>query len=300
MREWTAGGRYRRTDLPPEVWTKLWGEGFRWVDDGPWRTLVDGPGLLTPERIRAATTEDAWTWVVLPEVDTTMRVAREYLAEGRGPVVVLADRQHRGRGRRGRSWMDIPGGSLTLSLGWLPDGNTDGPLTLAVGVAVAEVLEAATGVGIGLKWPNDGLVRERKVMGILAEAGRDPRPWVVVGVGVNVNGSAPPEVPDATTLETEAGRPFDRAALAVAVADGVAAVLRSWAEPLARDRWLARWRERSVTLGRPVEVIQDDQKWSGFAEDVDTAGLLLVRTPLGDLVPVAAGDVSLRPWSTAG
>lgn len=299
MERWTAGRRYARDELPPDAWAALWGQGFRWVDDGAWRTLVDGPGLLTDERVRGLTANGFFRWVVLPEVDTTMRVARACLADDPRPVAVLADRQQQGRGRRGRTWSAIPGGSLTLSLGWVPAGGVDGPLTLAVGAAVAEALESATGVTLGLKWPNDGLVGERKVMGILAEAGHEPDPWVVVGVGVNVNGSLPPEVPGATTLEAAAGRPFERAALAVAVADAVEAVARSWSRPEVRNRWLSHWRQRSVTLGRPVQVIQGDRRWIGFAEDVDASGALLVRTGAGDVVPVAAGDVSLRAWSTA-
>ncbi|MCL8209380.1 MAG: biotin--[acetyl-CoA-carboxylase] ligase [Actinomycetia bacterium] len=301
MTRWVAGRRYRPDRCSEAEWEALWAQGYRWIDEGTRRRLLDGPGLLTASRVERRAGSSWFHWVVLAEVDTTMRVARErLLAEGR-PVAVVADHQRQGRGRRGRGWAGIPGGSLALSLGWAPPGGgIEGPLTLAVGVAAAAAVERTTGVRLGLKWPNDGMVGERKAMGILAEAGHDASPWVVVGIGINVNGSPPPEAPEATTLEAAAGRPFDRADLAVAVAAAVAEVAQSWSAVEARTRWLAAWRERSLTLGRPVRVVEADRSWVGFAEDVDADGALLVRRDDGTRVPVYAGDVSLRPAPAAG
>ncbi len=139
----------------------------------------------------------------LPEVGSTLDIVHELAAEGApAGTLVLTDMQTRGRGRQGRSWHSPPG--IGVWLGYLvrvPHPLETGLLSLRVGLAMAEAL-ADLGAGCRLKWPNDVLVADRKVAGILCEGRSVPAAWVAVGIGVNVRGPLPEAIADtATTLD---------------------------------------------------------------------------------------------------
>ncbi len=260
--------------------------------------VVDGPGRQSRRRVLAAVAEAPspwpWGWCVRQVVTTTMAVARRELDRRAGPVAVLADRQTKGRGRRGRRWESSAGAGLHLSLAWHPGPElvASGALTLRVGVAAARAVERVTGVRLGLKWPNDGLHQGQKVMGVLCEGGTYPTPWVVAGIGMNINGLPPAGVTGATTLAAITGRPWSRAALAAAIAAETAAVLES-----GDAGWFEEYQERSrgVTLGRRVRVMgAGTLEYEGQAESVEATGALWVRRDDGTLARVTAGEVSIR------
>lgn len=149
-----------------------------------------------------------------------LALARDGAAEG---IVVVADFQAAGRGRRTRSWVAPPGGSLLASVLLRPPAPVAGAVTMTVAVALAEAVEAVAGVAAGLKWPNDLVVDDRKLAGILAEADwpaganvsagwREPpahaRVPVVVGTGLNVAWPAvlPPELAEMAGTATALDR----------------------------------------------------------------------------------------------
>ncbi len=269
-------------------------ERGRWV-------VVDGPGWLSRARVLAAAAGTGspwpWAWRVRQVVTTTMTVARRALGPTSGPIAVLADRQTKGRGRRGRRWESAAGGGLHLSLAWHPESDlvASGALTLRVGLAAARAVESVTGVRLGLKWPNDGLHQALKVMGVLCEGGTYPTPWVVAGIGMNVNGPPPAGVEGATSLAAITGRPWSRAQLAAAIAAEAAVLLESQG-----DSWFLAYQERSVTLGRRVRVMGASQAYEGLADSVDATGALWVRRDDGALVQVTAGEVSIRAAGDRG
>jgi BirA family transcriptional regulator, biotin operon repressor / biotin---[acetyl-CoA-carboxylase] ligase len=209
-------------------------------------------------------------------VDSTQSVAFALAADGAPDrTVVLADSQAAGRGRRGRAWLDEPGGSLLVSVllrPALPPAQLP-MLSLAAGLAVADALDEATGVAARLKWPNDVLVDGRKIAGILLESRLGTTPLVVLGIGVNLaQRTFPPILQErATSVVRETGRIVEREAV-------LAALLRA----LDRHRdalehgklaqVLDGWRARSATLGRTVSV----DGVQGIAVDVDDDGALLV------------------------
>jgi BirA family transcriptional regulator, biotin operon repressor / biotin---[acetyl-CoA-carboxylase] ligase len=167
-------------------------------------------------------------------------------------------------------------------------------VTIAAGVAIAEGIEAATGLDPTLKWPNDVFVGGRKLAGILAEAGSAATrvQYVVVGFGINVLPAAfPPEVASrATSLEGELGRPIDSTLLLSACLDRLAsryADLRSARAASVADAWRVR---AAALLRRPVEWALGDTFACGVAESIDDTGALLVRTDAG-VVRVISGDV---------
>lgn len=197
------------------------------------------------------------------ELDSTNRLAGDLARAGAADgVVVGADHQTAGRGRRGRSWESRPGESLLVSVVLRPPPAL---VTLAAGVAAAEACEAVAGADVALKWPNDLLLGGAKLGGILAElvAGA-----AVVGLGINLTW--------APAGAASLGPGVDRHAL-------LGAYLSRLDAP---GDVLARYRDRCATLGRRVRVELPDGPFEGLATDVDGDGRLLV-----DGRPITAGDV---------
>jgi BirA family biotin operon repressor/biotin-[acetyl-CoA-carboxylase] ligase len=220
---------------------------------------------------------------------STMDAAAALAHAGAGDgVVVAAEQQTAGRGRRGTTWESPPGAGLYFSLIARPAGALQ-LVTLAAGVGVRDGVTAATGLAPDLKWPNDLLVNRRKLAGILAEglAIGMPEQAVIIGVGLNVLPAAyPPDVSRrATSLEGELGRPVDRDALLSAVLGG----LRDGLARLAQSPGdiLQAWRAASPSASG-TRVEWDGHR--GVTAGIDDAGALLVRT--GDSVErIVAGEL---------
>jgi BirA family biotin operon repressor/biotin-[acetyl-CoA-carboxylase] ligase len=226
------------------------------------------------------------------ELDSTNRyLLDEARAGADAGLVVVADHQRAGRGRLGRTWSAPPGASLLVSVLLRPSLPVERRhlVVLAAAVAMAEAVETTSGVAPSLKWPNDLLVDDRKLAGILAEAAGDA---VVVGIGVNVEWREVPEELSgiATAINLERGRPVTRDALL----DAFLARYALHLEDL--DAARTAYRQRLATLGRRVRVEQATGTTVGTAVDVDDDGHLVVDTGAGDPLVVAAGDVvHLRP-----
>src|SRR5688572_5574311 len=166
-------------------------------------------------------------------------------------TVVIADAQSAGRGRHGRAWASPPGAGLYMSIVMRPAAHTVRLLTIAAGVALADGIQAATGLQPQLKWPNDVYLGGRKLAGILAEAGTSKAgvQHVVLGCGINLMPAAyPPDVAArATSIESELGRPIDRGLLLV---ECLAALHLRYRELLSRASGavIARWRDRKSVV----------------------------------------------------
>ncbi len=162
-------------------------------------------------------------------VDSTQAVCRDLAGTGAPEgTVVVADHQTAGRGQRGRSWIAPPGRALLFSCLFRPPLPVARwpELTLAGATAVAEALEAQCGLVPRLKWPNDVLVGERKLAGVLAEGVAGPAPFVVLGVGINVaqrDEDWPPELRGQAVSLAELGHAIGRARLLAAVLGRLAA-----------------------------------------------------------------------------
>ena len=225
-------------------------------------------------------------------LDSTNRQAAD-LARAGAPegVVVVADHQTAGRGRLGRTWEAPPGSSLLMTVLLRPalDATRLHLVTMAVGLAAADACADVAGFAPELKWPNDLVVRDRKLAGILAEAGfaGSVPQWVVVGIGLNVNWpeELPPELSGtAVAANHVAGHAVDRERLLVQLLERLA---RRYS---ALDSVAEDYRGRCATIGRDVRVELPGETLRGRAVDVDGAGCLVVDT--GDGVrALAVGDV---------
>ena len=219
-------------------------------------------------------------------VDSTNRylLADSSLPDG---VVAVADEQTAGRGRHGRTWSARPGSGLLVSVRLRPALPAERLhlVTLACAIAATEAVEAVAGFAPKVKWPNDVVVDDRKLAGILAEA--DGAGTVVVGMGLNLHADAfPVELADlATAIERHAAGPVDRD-------DLLCAWLLAFDERLAAlDGVVAAAIERSATLGRSVRVELALDSFTGTATRLTDEGYLVVTRDDGSEAVVTAGDV---------
>lgn len=239
----------------------------------------------------------------LMEAESTNNIALDLAADGADAyTVVLAETQTAGRGRGGHAWMSPPGVAIYLSVIVRPRLPLEKlPMTtMAAGVAAASALRAATGLPVGLKWPNDLLVNGRKLAGILCEmspARAPDLPAVVVGIGINVNNAAEqlPENPifPATSLAVEAGHPFDRQALVDAFLDALQDAVTRLEAPDGIAETVRQFNEWDALLGKRVAIALPDGSTvtgeeAGAAED----GTLRIQTASG-IESVIAGSLSL-------
>jgi BirA family transcriptional regulator, biotin operon repressor / biotin---[acetyl-CoA-carboxylase] ligase len=226
----------------------------------------------------------------LPTVGSTNDVALSWSAalsakraEG---LVVVADEQTAGRGRRGHAWFSPRGSGLYVSVVLVPSRAADprrtrSLITLAAGVAVAEGIEASCGLPVDLKWPNDLLIGRRKLGGILAEASTDGGQiaHVILGYGINVGMAAyPPELADrATSIEREIRGTHDRHHLLV---ETLAALTRRYDDLLTGrfDAILDAWRRRAPSAsGARVSWTAASGPMTGTTAGIDDEGALLVQ-----------------------
>ncbi len=231
--------------------------------------------------------------------DLAARAAQSSANEG---LVILAEEQTAGRGRRGRSWTAPPRSSILMSVLLFPPAVLAGSgwLTALGAVAVAEVVAEWTGLDARIKWPNDVRVGGRKVAGVLVERG----PGAVVGIGLNADVAAddfPPALRDtATSLRILSGGPVDRSELARAL------IVRL-------DHWYDRgldggpetlngpWRDRSEHLGLGVRVTTPSGPLVGRLDDLDLLRGLTLAGPDGLRLRIASHDVlDLAPHDPAG
>ena len=218
--------------------------------------------------------------------------------------VMLAEYQTAGRGRRGRAWLAPPGGAICLSLSWtFRDVPADlGALGLVIGVCELRALHALGITGAKLKWPNDVLVDERKLGGILVElrAESGGPACVVIGIGLNVALGAPllAQIAEtgiaATDLVTAGLVESSRNTVAGALVDSCVRGLLEFERDGLRP-FVENWRDADALQGKMVDVRGAvGEVTRGLARGVDLHGALLVETAEEGLKKFVSGDVSVR------
>ncbi len=225
---------------------------------------------------------------------TNARLLARAQAGAASGSVIVAREQTAGRGRRGRAWLSAPGDSLTFSLLWRFAAATSlAGLTLAAGVALARALEQIPVAGLALKWPNDLLLDERKLAGLLCEGVPGQTQAVVLGVGLNLrlpsampadlrlrSACLPPPLPTASQL---------LAALLVQLHTVLTAFANDGFTP-----WRAEWSRRHAFEQRPVQLLSDfAAPLSGVCRGVADDGALLLETE-GGVQRIVSGEISLR------
>lgn len=259
--------------------------------------LISAPDKLLPQEVlfELNTKVMGCKYYYFDSLSSTMDEAFKRGMEGAPEgAVVCCETQTKGRGRLGRSWVSMKHKGIYCSIILRPKLSPAdlAKLTLLSAVAVAEAIEVTSGIKAVIKWPNDLLVRNKKVCGILTElrAEVDQMKFVVIGIGLNVN-HAPGQLTDgATSLRHEEDKLFSRVQV-------LQEILRSFERWYARsakghfDDVLSAWKDRSYTLGRRVRVTDPASITEGVAVDLDSDGGLLIRQDTGVIVKKMAGDV---------
>jgi len=216
-------------------------------------------------------------------------------------LVVMARRQSAGRGRMGRTWVDLPGNQLFASTVIHPrTAAADIPvISLIAGLAVASAIADMLALDARLKWPNDVLIHGKKVAGILVESkpGAQGAQRLVVGTGVNCQGStqaAPPELQASiTTLSQEAGRLVDPETVLHAILERLDGLL----ERLAQGRkaeLLVEWARRARVVGRWVDWQAPQGQGTGIVQGISPDGYLVVEDAAGVRHLIVSGQVYWR------
>ncbi len=224
-------------------------------------------------------------------VASTQTEARRLIAEGQGQgALVIAAEQTQGRGRFGREWYSPRGGNLYLSYVLQPPVALESwpRIGMAASLALAEAIEAVCALGVQLKWPNDVLVNERKVAGILCEVADE---FLIAGVGVNVNAALPSSLADATSLSQATQQTINRSQLLVAFVERFD---RYYGDFLNGVRLEQAWAARLHTLGKFVRVRAGQQLIEGLASGVTAEGALIIQCSDGTQVTCTAGEVTLH------
>lgn len=262
------------------------------VDDG-----FEAPArpALAAAALRAALAGPGRPWRDVQVVAATGSTNADLVVQARdgaaAGLVLVAEEQTAGRGRLGRSWTSPARSGLTFSvllrpvgpparLGWLP---------LLTGLAVAESVSRLAGLDVRLKWPNDLLVGERKLGGILAERVGTA---VVVGLGLNVT-AVGQELPGpwATSLAAESAACIDRDPILVAVLRRLAERVAAWDRASADPELRLAYTQRCASLGRTVRAeLPGGRVVAGIARSLDPQGRLVVETDCGP-EPLSAGDL---------
>lgn len=231
-----------------------------------------------------------------PEIDSTMEAARrEALWGALAGTVILADRQTAGRGRLKRTWLSPPG-CLAFSLIMRPNLTHMPSLLMLASLGIVYAIRGLTGLRPQIKWPNDILVNDKKVCGILIE--NDIRKNIlhhsVIGIGINVNvtiSDFPEIVSTATSLSDQLGKEFSRQDLLIRCLTEMDSLYQLLPDTAyIREQWV----KHLVTIGQKVQVTWGDKVMIGIADSVNSDGNLLLRLSEGKLIEIVAGEVTLQ------
>ena len=246
------------------------------------------------------------------EIDSTNTEAKRQALEENHGLLIIAEEQTLGRGRRGRSWNSPKGTGIWMSLLLQPkeisiqsektvlSAKKASMLTLVTALSVAEAISEETGLEAFIKWPNDIVINSRKVCGILTEmsADNDGIHYVVIGIGINVNTREfPEEIREiATSLWLEQRKAgIDRASLVAAILGKLELYFEQFLEAEDLRFLLEEYNKKLVNSGKKVKVLGCDgqEENSGTAKGINKEGALLVETEEG-LLEVRSGEVSVR------
>lgn len=267
--------------------------------------LQTSPDILEPSEV-ASRLHTKWAGLelhYLPVTGSTNADAK-ILAEQGAPhgMLVLADSQRGGRGRRGHLWQSPAGTTISMSLLCRPTFSPEkaSMMTLVMGLAVADAIESMTGLETFIKWPNDIVIHQKKVTGILTEMSAEPDfiQYVIIGVGINVNSEIEAFEEDvrgiASSLKIESGKKISRAQLVAEILKNFESYYEKFQETLDLSGIMQHYNERLVNLHRQVKVLDPKDTFEGIARGIDAGGNLLVETLHGEITKVNAGEVSVR------
>lgn len=230
-----------------------------------------------------------------PSVTSTMEIARKLAKEGATDgTVVIAEKQTAGRGRLDRTWLS-PENNLAMSIILHPSLNRLPQLIMIASVAVVRAIKNITGIKAQIKWPNDVMIKDKKVCGILIEneVKGNTVNFSIIGIGININLN-PIDFPEissiATSMSQEMGREIARHELAGAVLSDLE---KLYLQVQSGTSVYQEWQKRLETIGKVIKVQSGELIDQGKAEAVTEDGNLILRHSDGSFSKITAGDVTI-------
>jgi BirA family biotin operon repressor/biotin-[acetyl-CoA-carboxylase] ligase len=258
------------------------------------------PDLLLPTEIKPFLQTNLSRICYYRSIDSTNNQAKAMIKKGVAtPLLLIAERQSKGRGRQGRNWQS-PRGGIWFSILLKPHLRLSNAsrVSIAVAVAVCSVLRKKYNLPVEIKWPNDIFLNGRKVAGILIEleAELEQVNYLIIGVGINANFpsaclSKDLRLPTISFLDY-LGKPVNRAMLTGTVVDEIIEKVDSVSSNNF-NQTIRLWKQYSCTLGRKVEVRTETTTYFGLAKDIDSNGELILVLENGDSRTFQVGEVSL-------
>lgn len=242
-----------------------------------------------------------------PVVDSTNNLAIE-LSKDDNPdgLVVIADKQTGGRGRRGNEWCS-PEGNLYMSVVFSPSLRVSNNIvensliqliTLMSGVAIVDAVDNLTGIKVSLKWPNDLIIEDKKVGGILTESRYHASSikYLVIGIGINITDRAfPPSIVNrAISLSQFTNNTISRDELVFEILKSLDKWYRIFKEQEVdeiKGKIINQWKNYNCTIGRRVRVISDVRTITGTAIDIANSGDLIVQAEDGNVFSITSGSL---------
>lgn len=234
---------------------------------------------------------------LIPVIDSTNQYLLDRVGQIPSGTACMAEYQQAGRGRRGRAWFSPFGSNLYLSMYWRLDAGMAAAmgLSLAVGVSMAQTLEALGAEGVKVKWPNDLYWDDKKLAGILVEmtGQAGDAAHLVIGMGLNVSMPATNEVDQSwANLRDTCQTLPDKNTLAAALINGVTEALKQY-EASGMAGFVAQWARYDNFRDRNVKLLLGERVVKGVARGINEQGALLLETDTG-ITPYLGGEISLR------
>ncbi|MDF2156145.1 bifunctional biotin--[acetyl-CoA-carboxylase] ligase/biotin operon repressor BirA [Vibrio sp. CAU 1672] len=236
---------------------------------------------------------------LIPVIDSTNQYLLDRVRESESGRVCIAEYQANGRGRRGRQWVSPFGSNLYMSMYWRLDAGMAAAmgLSLVIGIAAVEALEAAGIHGVKLKWPNDLYYQDKKLAGILVEMSGQAggAAHLVIGMGLNIGmPSSQPEIDQPWTTLHQISRTgvVDRNKLAIQLLAGWKTALAEY-EMTGMAGFVERWNRLDNFMGRSVKLVMGPKEVVGVVQGIDAQGGVILKTDQG-LQTYIGGEISLR------
>jgi len=263
--------------------------------------LVSEPDLLIYEEVSPYLTTNfiGKNYIHKLVIDSTNNFAKEMASKVPDGTVIIAEEQTAGRGRLGRSWISQKGCGIWMSIILKPNIQPQEALNLTqvAAISVVKAIEEVFHVESKIKWPNDIILNNKKVCGILTEMSSeiDKINYVIIGIGVNVNCDNFPEElkGKATSLYLETNSKVDRKKLTASILNNLEFYYNAYLQKgfeYIRPICI----EKSITIGRQIKVIANEGEIEGKAVTIDNNGSLVVETKEGKRLSIISGDVSVR------
>lgn len=264
--------------------------------------LLETPNIITDVEIKSMINtkllgkDIKYYEVVSSTNEVAKALAREGAKEG---TIVIADQQHSGKGRLGRTWESPSQTGIWMSIILRPDIMPDkaSQLTLIAGLGMCEAISRVTGLDAKIKWPNDVVVNGRKVCGILTEMSAEMERinHAIIGIGVNVNDNYLPDtLPYATSLKIEGSKEYSRKDIIKSFLEIFESDYMDYKQNVQFEHFIERYKRLCVTLNNKVKIITNIETYVAKAKTIKEDGSLVILTEDGEEKTVFSGEVSVR------